>query len=308
MLPFVGTIFEMADGTQIVQVATLRPSYSLPEYLFFEFYSHDRELIYYQSAFEDIIHRSVSDEEIVFVGNPTSEGTGFVCRHTRFRRNVLLRQADRKNDWIPAFVVILWYEEFGKTWPLLQIRTYENASREIDILSNISGYVNLKAYYQLEKSTSSEFYLPKRCVAKAVVNELSYELGVLDYNWPDPELIKEIKFYYSDNENLYFYLCHMKIGFPVNRVLPSAQMKKWSFGEILHVREFQVLSKVHELLDIEFPYTDHIKFTAQVLADNLILHRRATLANQLTEVIRLGEHKDEFQKEVKKAMSNVHSS
>jgi len=308
LLPFVGTIFEMSDGTQIVQVATLRPSYSLSEYLFFEFYSHDQELIYYQSAFEDVIHRSLSDEEIVFVGNPTQNGSGFLCRHTRFRRSVLLKKADRKNDWIPAFIVLLWCEEFGNVWPLLQIRTLENADREIDMLSNISGYVNLKAYQQLEKPINSEFYLPDQCFAMAAINELSYELGLRDYKWPEPKLIKEIKFYYPDNENLYFYLCHIKVDFPINRVLPSSQLKKWSFGDILKVREVQVLSKVHNLLNTEFQQKEQISSAAQVLADNLALHRQAKLAKQLLEVIKSGEQKSEFKRDVDYAIKNAHIS
>jgi len=279
--PFVGAIFEMPDGQKVVNIATHRPYYSTSEHLFFEFSGMAGEIAYYQATFEDVIRTSTKQEEIILIGSPhTQEGGGFIVKHARFRRSVLTPKP-HNNDWIAAVVIMLWQEEGGKAWPLLQIRTSENASRELDMLSNISGYINQQDCYEFDNGTKPEFLLQQSAYENAVRRELREELGVIkNFQWPRPQLIKEIRFYYPDRENFYFYLCRLKADISLHHIQAPAQMRRWSFDAILQAREYQVLVKASALLELILADKDVSDFAIRALADNLILHRHPDLAER----------------------------
>jgi len=99
--PFVGAFLEMPDGSKHVRVATLRPSYSVSEYLFLEFSRMGGEVAYYQAAFEDIVGQCVPQDEVTLVGVPDPTGRGFYCHMARFRRAVLSRGND-PTEWLPT--------------------------------------------------------------------------------------------------------------------------------------------------------------------------------------------------------------
>ncbi|HLX56785.1 MAG TPA: TIR domain-containing protein [Ktedonobacteraceae bacterium] len=306
MLPFTGAIFEMQDGQKVVQIATIRPGYKTHEHLFFEFSSEASIVAYYQAAFEEIIHHSLEQDEIVLVGTPQFQGGyGFICQHARFRRSVLLPNPDSK-DWLAAVLIILWHEVDGKAKPLLQIRTSENATRELDRLSNLSGYINQQDCQEFDTGKSREFLLLPSAYENATRRELQEELDIKDFTWPKPELVGEARFYYPDRENLYFYICRVKIDFPLHWIQPVAQLRDWTFQEILKVREYQVLSMACTLLDMDKNHLRQLNLAIQVMYDNLILHRQMAIAQRLIATVQLTENEEkdfqELQKELRALM------
>ena len=286
MLPLIGAIFEMPDGQKIVQIATPRPGYSTSDHLFFEFSQEASIVAYYQSAFEEIVQRCTRLDEIVIVGTPQSrEGSGFVFRHTRFQRTVLRSQSNI-NDWLPLVFIVLWREEAGIVWPLMQIRTSENATRELDRLSCISGYINKRDCQELD---TGEFLLPTMAYLNAACRELQEELGIKDYMWPTPELVREVRFYHRDHENLYFFVCRLKVDIPLHRFHASSQLHEWSFAELLKVREYQVLSNALVFLSRDKASRSQLERTAHIIADNLVLHHQSSLAQNFLPVLYTGE-------------------
>jgi 8-oxo-dGTP pyrophosphatase MutT (NUDIX family) len=284
MLPFIGAMFEMPNGEIIVQVATLRPGFRTSNHLFLEFRGSSREIAYYQAAFEALNRRSTSQDEIVLVGKPISQANpGFVCYHSRFRRSVLMPNVN-SSDWIAAVGILLWQKENERVWPLLQIRTSENSTRELDMLSSISGYINLHDCTESGDDLSTEFILPQSAYENAILRELREELGI-DADFPKPELVSEIRFHYPDRDNLYFFLCRVKFIFPLYQIQESAQLQQWSFQDLLQLREYQVLSKVNDVLDKEISRRGQLSTAISVILDNLVLHRQSELAQIITEAL-----------------------
>ena len=301
-LPFVGTIYEMPDGQKIVELATLRPYTSQTELLYFEFSDGlvPQVVNYYQNAFEEIIQHSTKQDEIVLVGNPPPQGKGFIWRHSKFRRSVL-EPNPHSDDWIAVVMVLLWRKnEEGKAEPLLQIRTPENATRELDMLSNIAGYINQSDCREFDSIRPADVALQRSAYENAVYRELQEELGV-KHNWSKPELLNEIRFYYPDKENLYFYVCLMEIDFPLFNIESSANIRPWTFKQILGIREYQVLSRVNALLE-EASNKVPSPLAVDVLANNLVLHKHAVLADMLYHVINTHSGHQELQSRLRNTM------
>jgi len=301
-LPFVGVIYEMAGGEKIVELATLRPYSGQAELLYFEF--SDRlfpQIVgYYQHVFEEIIQQSTKHDEIVLVGNPLPQGKGFIWRQSKFRRSVL-EPNPHSEDWIAVIMVLLWRRNAdGKPEPLLQIRTPENATRELDTLSNISGYINQSDCQEFYDNRSADIVLQRAAYENAVYRELQEELGV-KHSWPKLELFDEIPFYYPDKENLYFYVCLQELDFPLSRIETSTYLRPWTFDSLLKIREYKILSRVQALLE-EGTIGTPSPLAVDALTNNLILHQHAELADMLNQVVRTHSGYQEIQDKLYRMM------
>jgi len=304
-LPFVGTIYEMPDGRTIIELATLRPYAGQSDLLYFEFSDREAPQIvnYYKNVIEKIIQQSTQHDEVVLVGTPQREGKGFVWRHSKFRRSVLEPNPHR-DDWLAVIMVLLWQtDERGFPKPVLQVRTSHNATRELDMLSNIAGYINLKDCGDFDSPSSTDVLLQSSAYENAVYRELEQELGI-KHAWNKPELIDEIRFYYPDKENLYFYVCEMEIDIPLAQVDPDAHLRTWTLDQILNVRDYQVLSRVAELLDQSTTQTIPLQ-VVEVLANNLILHHHADLAGEFKQVIQSSANQSQLRGTLARQMKQI---
>lgn len=301
-LPFVGALYEMPGGQKIVEIATLRPYFGQSDLLYFEFLDQSASQVigYYQNIFEEIIQQSTKHDEIVIVGNPLSQSNGFVWQHSKFRRSVL-EPNPHNDDWIAVIMALLWRKnEKGNVEPLLQIRTPENATRELDTLSNIAGYINQLDCRDFDSIRSRDVVLQKSAFENAVYRELQEELGI-KHNWLEPKIVDEIRFYYPDKENLYFYVCQLEIDFPLFHVESSAYIRPWTFSQLLKIREYQVLSKVFAVLQDASEKTIPL-LAVNMLVHNLLLHRHAELAEKLSYVFQFNLGYQELQREVQTVM------
>lgn len=281
LLPFVGALFGMADGSKLVQIATGRPRRGISEHLFFQFV--DRADQYFASAFQEVIEHSQEENEVVLVGAPANHTAGFYCRGARFRRGVMLDGMNTR-DWLPAVIVVTWRYQRGLAVPLLQVNTIHNSTREIGKVSHLSGYVNQQDYVgqhddRAEPGVESEFILSLQTAQNAVARELREELRV-EVEADRPRLDKTLRFYYPDKENLFFYLFELQLP-PRAHFPPNAEIHSWAIGELLRVRDHQVLCNVLNLLEQETLTPKQIEIAAQILDLNLILHERGVLGARL---------------------------
>lgn len=291
MLPFVGAMFHSNEGNRIVQVATLRSGYSASEFLYYEFSDslHDG-LSYYEAAFEDIIAHSEEHNEIVLIGNPSSHKEDeFVVNHTRFRRGVFKEGGDTEL-WVACVTILLWVrEKSGEIKPLVQIRTSENASRELDKLSNISGYINAQDCGYNDLNMEDEYQIQESDYLRAVQRELKDELGVDKRNVKELKLLKKIEFYYPDKENLFFYVCQARLTKDAH---VRAQLQPRTFKFMCDVRKYQVMSFACKLLERVGSSHQPLDRTAQIIAYNLILHDEKEFAAKVLDAVRSMSKKD----------------
>lgn len=298
--PFVGTMLEMPDGSKHIQVATLRPSYSVADYLFLEFSQRAGEIAYYQAAFEEIVHHSEQVDEITLVGVPAEPiGQGFYCHGARFRRAVLSEGRDPA-DWLPGVVLCSYREGSTGAQPLLQIRTRSNAAREIHRISHVSGYVRLQDCEENSLDAHTEFRLTESAVYNAAVRKLREELSLNG----EPELIDQLPYYSSNTESLYFYLFAHRMPADTHRFPAEVRILPWTMLDLLRLRDYQVLSQVETFLQARIP-TDQATVVARVLSLNLMVGGRKDLARRLMDEAHLRESTNALLDEVRNLRESV---
>lgn len=281
LLPFVGALFEMPDGSKIVQVATLRPSYRVAEYLFFEFTQEMAgESAYYQAAFEEVVERGELQDEVTLAGVPLEPGPGFLCYGSRFRRSVMRPGQGRPSDWLPAVLVCTYWDRPGSPEPLLQVRTRQNSSHEVGVLSHISALINQEDSGEFE----AEFVLPEEAAKRAARRTVLEDIGAI-INPTEVELIDQLRFHALDHESLYFYL--YKLGLPWGRGgFPEvSQIQPWTLTDLLQLRKYQVLCNLAYLLEGPALTARQAELAGRVMNQNLVLHDLSSLGGALSEHI-----------------------
>lgn len=297
LLPFVGALFEMPDGSKIVQVATLRPSYRVADYLFFEVLEMAGELAFYQKAFEDVVQRSVPQEEVVLAGRPQTTEPGFICLGSRFRRSVMLPDRGHPTDWLPSVLVCTYWEEPGSTEPLLQLRTAQNSSLEVGVVSHVSGFI-----YQHDTSESElsrqEFLLPEEAAENAARRAVHEELDLTSVG-DRLELVDHLKFHAVDHESLYFYVFALPLPRSVSSFPPPSQIRSWTLGDLLQLRKLQALTYARELLEKPGLSARQEDLAGRILKANLVLHGLGELGEVLSEQLYRRERSSELLREVR---------
>jgi len=280
MLPFTGTIFDMPDGSRVVQMCSMRPRSNVHDQLFWEF--EDRVDKYFAETFQEIVKESREENEVVLVGSPIDDATGFYSRGARFRRSAMLEGAN-VTDWLPAIIVATWRSSSGAAIPLLQVNTKLNSTREIGKVSHVSGYINQTDYLSQfsndqGKDIESEFHLSESIARNAVRRELFEELRLSGAG--DPGLFAELPFYYANKENLYFYLFELCV--PATFTSPAtAEVHSWTIAELLRLREYQVLGGVRKVLSHGHLQPQQRDAAVEIAALNLVLHGQQELADIL---------------------------
>jgi ADP-ribose pyrophosphatase YjhB (NUDIX family) len=282
--PFVGALFEMPDGSKIVQVATLRPSYRVAEYLFFEFAEMAGELAYYQAAFEDVVQHSESQEEVTLTGRPLEPGPGFLCLGSRFRRTVLLPDRGPSSDWLPSVLVCTYWEQPGPSEPLLQLRTRENSSYEVGMLSHVSGLVYQQDADEPELTRQVEFVLPQEATERAALRVLREELAVPQERL-QLELVDQLKFHGVDHESLYHFFYALALPRSISSFPEASQIRPWALGDLMQLRRHQALFYAEQLLERSALTAQQADVAARVLKLNFVLHGLGQLGEALSEQV-----------------------
>jgi TIR domain len=284
LLPFTGALFGMPDGSRVVQLAPGRPRRSMWEHLFFHFSDIDQ---YFERAFEGVIEDSMSQNEVILIGSPINNGNDFQCYGARFRRGVMI-DGENITDWLPAVLVVTWWQDNGKARPLLQINSPFNSTREIGKVSHISGYINQRDYVaQREGGTDhgavSVFELPPSAAEAAVRRELREEIKYR-YGRSKPLLYSKLPFYYPDKENLYFYVYETEL--PRTIKFPEHfDMYAWSVRDLVRIRESQVLGNTAAFLLRDNLSPKRMEMASRILSLNLALHGRASLGEALVHEV-----------------------
>jgi hypothetical protein len=281
LLPFVGNLFTMPAGERVVQLSMLRPSRPEEDNLNIDFL--DRVDQFFESMFREVVESAKEEHEIVIMGVPRGDGT-FWCRSARFRRAVLV-EGRNVSDWVAAVVAVTWRRGMAGPEPLLQVNTPQNSTREIGKASHVSGYINLQdrgSHGGTASGGTDESVLTAATASSAIARELWSDFSIRNSHLP-PQLIDTLRFYYTDKENLYFYVFAQEI--PATHVFADAvQMFSWTVQELVRVRIRHVL--VNALAAIEAPLSDEQRKRAgTLLAANLRAHGEPDTASRVSAAL-----------------------
>jgi hypothetical protein len=278
-LPFVGVLFGMADGANLVQIAMPRPRQSVSDALYFEFVDSADQ--YFGNGFRDVIADSREDNEVVLVGTPDDD-SDFYVNGARFRRSAL-REDQNAQEWLPSVTVVTWTIRNGRKTPVLQVRTEENSTQYLHHLSHISGYINesdlVLADSEAHWSDGSSIVLPIGAARNAATRELIDQLN-FSAREEELQLFGVCRFNNYDRENLFFYVFSLQLP-AIHQYPESSQIRAWGLPELISLHEYQVLSKAAELLRVEDLSSAQRTDGARILACQLTLHGQLQLGQRI---------------------------
>jgi len=121
-----GTLFEMPNGSCVVQLLVRHPQRSSSDHMYLELVDTTG---YFSAVFEDVVRTSVNYNDVVPVGVPRAEK--FYCTGSRFPAEHP-QDGSGATGWVPVVLALTWRTRNGTLSPLLQLRTGENAARELN--------------------------------------------------------------------------------------------------------------------------------------------------------------------------------
>jgi ADP-ribose pyrophosphatase YjhB (NUDIX family) len=282
-LPFLGGLFGMADGTNLVQITMARPRHSVGEALYFEFV--DPADHYFANAFLDIVADSREENEVVLVGAP-DEDSVFYVNGARFRRSAL-RDLENADEWLPSVAVVTWSVRSGAATPVLQVRTHENSTHYIHHLSHVGGYINendlLSAGVEIDWPSGSHVRLPSAAAHNAARRELREQLD-LAVSENRLESSGTCRFRSYGRESLFFHLFTLQL--PDIQQFPSnSGVRAWRIEDLIRLHRYQVLSKAQQLLEADLSAGQRTD-AARIIAQQLTLHGQPDLGARLVGAAR----------------------
>ncbi len=274
--PLIGTIFEMPAGTRIVQLLVPRPQRSAPDHRFIEM--EDLPDQYFASAFEDIVHNSVSDNKIVPIGLP-ADGV-FRCTGMRYRQRVLV-DGSGETGWLPVVLVITYQRRGDRVDVLLQRRTANNAARELGRISHLAAHI----YYQemIEAGPpggAAQLILgiDDEVTVQAARRRVQMETGE---DLPLALLpVGTGRYLHHDKEHMFFFAYALEL--PEDFQFPrQAEMSSFSLGALLDVRENHALRNALLLCRSAGMSARAWSVGSEIAALNLVLHGHGDLADRV---------------------------
>jgi hypothetical protein len=268
--PLIGTLFVMSDGQRIVQLVVRRRLRSGSDHIYLEL--SDTRGHYFSAVFDEIVDGATDDNQLVPAGRVVDQQR-FHTTTTRYRRNVLV-DGSRARDWLPMVLVITWQMRGGAE-PLLQLRTQENATRELGRFTHLAGHIT-----QDESAVSGlEFGLEDDLPIATAVQRVQMETG--ESGRVELAPLVTGKYFHPDKEHLFFfvYTCRLPDGL---QIWPRAEMFALSVPELLAIRENQVLRNALALCQ-DPPRRPARGAAFEIVAQNLILHGYPDIAGRLAE-------------------------
>jgi hypothetical protein len=277
ILPFLGALFRRDGEHDSVQIATLFPGRPTAARHFIRFFGPSAALEYYAEAFEEIVRKSTPYHRTVLTGRIQDRPEdGFILEKVEPRSLVLQASSPTTNErWIAAALVLLWQELEGERWPLLQVRTSQNATREVGRLSNISGYVQPQDCQPAVKHTR----LGGEVFEAAARRELGERLEIEETDYRSLQYLRSAGYRDASRDHLYFLVFNAELLRAVEAVSSRARLARWSLDDILLVRKYQVLGEA--LARLENGTALRTFDAVDVLAANLTLHGEPALAEGL---------------------------
>jgi hypothetical protein len=269
-----GTLFEMPDGRRIVQLLVRRRRRRSSDHLYLEF--EDTRGHYFSEVFEEIVEGSVDDNKVVATG--IVAGNRFRVTSTRYRRSVLIDNSGARG-WLAMVLVMTWRLRDGRAEPVLQLRTEQNATRELDRFTHLAGHI-----MQDEPAVpGTEFGLIDDVPRAAARHRVQMETGEAGPGEFSLEPLATGRYIHSDKEHLFFFIygCQLPEGL---HLWEQAEMSALTVEELLGIRENQVLRKALSFCDA-VPARGQVRaLAAEIVACNLELHGYGALAHNLTDV------------------------
>lgn len=278
--PFTGTLFELPGGHRVVHLLVRSPQRTTSQHLYLEVAETADQ--YFSGIFEDIIHNSVTDNDVIPVGVP--HGATFECSGIRYRHNVLVRQSGAVG-WLPYVLVVTWRRRGDRVEPLLQLRTEANSDRELDRLAHLSTHVFQHDYDDAPtadvpappQSFELDGEVPKRAAMRRIMLEAGEDLAGAVVP------VGTSQYLHHDREHLFFFVYSREV--PTDYQFPRrADMHHVPLEEMLVIRENQALRKAGLLLAAPAMSPRTRVAAAEIAALNLGLHGYVDLAEELLAV------------------------
>ena len=270
--PFSGTLFEMPDGRRIVQLLMRRRQRSPADHLYLEF--EDTRGHYFSAMFDEVVDASLDDNKVVPAGIVVRDRFRVVS--TRYRRNVLIDGSHAKG-WLPMVLVITWRERNRQAEPVLQLRTEQNAIRELRRFTHLSGHI-----MQDDPAVpGTEFGIEDDMPMSTAKRRVQMETREVDPGELTLEPIMTGQYLHPDKEHLLFFVYGCQLPEAL-QLWEEAEMAALSVDDLLAIRENQVLRNALLLCDTA-PLRPQIRAAAfEIAACNLVLHGHEDLARKLT--------------------------
>ena len=284
-----GTLFEMPNGGRIVQLLVRHPQRSSSDHMYLELVDATG---YFSAVFEDVVRTSVNYNDVVPVGVPRAEK--FYCTGSRFQQNIL-KDGSGATGWVPVVLALTWRTRNGNAEPLLQLRTGENAARELNRFSHLSGHIVREDYSDLAGVQAMdgvgtqplppplELDLRHEAPERAARRRVQMETG--QSSLAEFEPLGTFRYLHPDKEHLFFfvYACRFHDGFQPPR---HAEMHYVPFPEHLALRENQVLLKAEQLCQAPAMPPKIRSAAWEIVGQNLILHGHSELADRVMRTSR----------------------
>jgi hypothetical protein len=268
--PMTGSLLEMPGGRRIVQLLVRRPQRSSTNHLYLEL--EDTRGRYFSQVFDEIVDSSVDDNKLVPTGRPV-DGKRFRTISNRYRRNVLLEGSNAR-DWLPMVLVITWQMRDGQAEPLLQIRTEQNSTRELDRFTHLATHITQEQRIPPGLEIGPDSDLAMSTAAQRVQMETG-ETGPVDLTPLAPG-----RYFHFDKEHLFFFIYSYQLPDGV-QIWDRAEISALSVSDLLAIRENQVLRKALLLCQAP-PLRRPVRAVAfEIMAQNLILHGYTDLARRM---------------------------
>lgn len=275
--PLAGTLFEMSDGRHFVQLLIRRPETSTSDNLYFEFEDPDG---YFSGVFNDVLRHSINENKAaVPTGSPV--GATFECRGRHWRQDVL-RDGNKVNTWLPMVLIVTTLRRRGQILPMLQLRTKQNAVRELDKVSHLSNHIFLEDYSRsFEKLEAPACLdLTSDWTLRAAQRRVLMETG--DDTPPDLRPVTTGIYLNHDKEDLMFFVYTLKLPSDFDVDLRS-EMHPFPVPELIAIRANHALRSALALC--RHPGMPRRLWTlaSEIVALNLTMHGYAGLSQQLQD-------------------------
>jgi hypothetical protein len=276
---FAGSLFILPGSRHVVQLIVRQPAprTRIADQVYFEFDDLPNE--YFTKAFRRVVDRSISDNRPVPVGN--AFGGTFVRTESVYRDEVL-RPASNSQNWLPMVLVVTTQRKRGETAPMLQLRTEENAIREIDTISHLARHI-----YQEEPSplpgaravsAPPSFDINSECAKRAAQLRVQTETG--DDIPPKLSPITTGQYVNPDTDNLLFFTYSLELSEEIN-FPPQSEMHRFTLPELLDIRARQSLRIAWELCHVTERPGRFWNTAVELATLNLTLHHYGDTARRL---------------------------
>jgi 8-oxo-dGTP pyrophosphatase MutT (NUDIX family) len=196
-------------------------------------------------------------------------------------------------------LVCSYWEQPGTIEPLLKLRTRENSSHEVGVLSHVSGFIYQHDIGEAELTRQVAFPLPLEAAENAARRELREELG-LTQEQTQVELVDSLKFHAVDHESLFFFIFTLALPRSVRSFPPSSQIRPWALSDLMQLRRHQALSYAEQLVGRAALTARQADLAARALKWNLLLHGLGELGEALSDHLYLQERAPDLLAELRR--------